>query len=52
MIGNNPDADIRGAVSFGMRAIWKRDDYWDPPDATDGVIQDLEELPGAIDDLG
>ena len=25
MVGDNPEADIQGAKSFGMKAIWKRD---------------------------
>jgi FMN phosphatase YigB (HAD superfamily) len=32
-VGDNPDADVRGAKSSGMHAIRIRDDFW--PDATD-----------------
>ena len=51
MIGDNPEADIRGAKAFGMRAIWKRDDYWQAPQVVDGIVGELEELPKAIRDL-
>ena len=48
MVGDNPEADVRGAKSFGMKAIWKRDGYREPPESADAVIDDLEELPRAI----
>ena len=51
MIGDNPVADIGGARSFGMKAIWKRDEYWEAPEVVDGVVDDLEELPGMISRL-
>ena len=51
MVGDNPEADIQGAKSFGMKAIWKRDTYWSPPELVDAVIDELEELPRAIGDL-
>ena len=44
MVGDNPEADIQGAKSFGMKAIWKRDAYWETPEVADAVIDDLEEL--------
>ena len=48
MVGDHPEADIRGAKAFGMRTIWKRDEYWDPPGVVDAVITDLEQLPATI----
>ena len=51
MIGDNPEADVRGAKSFGMRAIWKRDEYWEAPELVDGVVEELDELPRLIDSL-
>ncbi len=51
MIGDNPEADVRGAKSFGMRAIWKRDEYWEAPELVDGVVEELDELPKLIDSL-
>ena len=51
MIGDNPEADIRGAKSYGMKAIWKRDEYWEAPEIVDAVIDDLDELPSIIRNL-
>lgn len=51
MIGDNPEADIRGAKSCGMKAIWKRDAYWEVPEIVDAVIDDLDELPSTIRNL-
>ena len=51
MVGDNPEADIRGAKSFGMKAVWKQDDYWDPPEIVDAVIDNLEELPQVLQGL-
>ena len=51
MIGDNPEADIRGAKSCGMKAIWKRDEYWEAPEIVDAVIDDLDELPSTIRNL-
>ena len=51
MIGDNSEADIWGAKSFGMKAIWKRDEYWEAPEIVDAVIDDLDELPSIIRDL-
>ena len=51
MVGDNPVADIGGAMSFGMKAIWKRDEYWEAPEVVDGVVRDLDELPGLISSL-
>jgi putative hydrolase of the HAD superfamily len=30
-VGDNPDADIRGAQAAGLRPVWKRMDYWSVP---------------------
>ncbi len=50
--GDNPEADIRGAKSFGMKAIWKRDEFWEAPEIVAAVVDDLDELPSAIRNLG
>ena len=51
MVGDNPEADIQGAKSFGMKAVWKRDDYWEAPEVADAVIDDIEELLPLLGDL-
>jgi len=51
MVGDNPEADIQGARDCGMKAIWKRDHYWEPPEVVDAVVDDLEELPQVVRNL-
>jgi FMN phosphatase YigB (HAD superfamily) len=48
-VGEHPEIDIRGAQDAGMRAIWKRDDYWGSCPFADAVIEELDELPGVLD---
>lgn len=43
-IGDNPDADIRGARNAGLHAIWIRNERFPPPDECDGSIDHIEEL--------
>ena len=43
--------DLGSAKSCGMKAIWKRDEYWEVPEIVDAVIDDLDELPSIIRDL-
>ena len=50
--GYNPEADILGAKSFGMKAIWKRDEFWEAPEIVAAIVDDLDELPSAIRNLG
>jgi putative hydrolase of the HAD superfamily len=47
-VGDHPETDIRGAQEAGMRAIWKRDDYWGECAFADAVINRLDELPGVL----
>lgn len=47
-VGDNPVADVGGARAVGMKAIWKRDDFWPAPDNADATIVDLTELPPLI----
>jgi putative hydrolase of the HAD superfamily len=47
--GDHPEIDIRGAQGAGMRAIWKRGDYWGACTFANAVIEELEELPGVLD---
>ena len=51
MIGDNSEADIRGAKSYGMKAIWKRDAYWEAPEIVDAIVDNLDELPNTIRNL-
>jgi putative hydrolase of the HAD superfamily len=44
MVGDNPDADIRGAKSAGMRAIWCRDPAWSEPQEADAAVEDIGEV--------
>ena len=48
MVGDHPEADIGGAKAFGIKAIWKRDEYWEPPRVVDAVIDELDQLPAVI----
>jgi putative hydrolase of the HAD superfamily len=50
-VGNHPQEDIRGAQQAGLQAIWKRDDYFGPCRFADAVIDELNELPHALDTL-
>jgi putative hydrolase of the HAD superfamily len=43
-VGDNPEADIRGAKNAGMKAVWKRNTIYSPPAVYDGAIGDLSEL--------
>ena len=47
-VGDHPLVDIGGAIAAGLRAIWKRDPFWEPPAYADAVIDDLAELEGCI----
>lgn len=50
-VGDHPETDIRGAQEAGIRAIWKRDDYWGDCSFADNVICELDELPSLLADL-
>lgn len=50
-VGDHPSVDIAGARSAGLKAIWKRDPYWDAPSAADGVVDDLSRLPQLIREI-
>ena len=51
MVGDNPRADIGGAQEAGLKAVWKRDPFWPPPENPDAVVDELDELPEAIEQL-
>jgi FMN phosphatase YigB (HAD superfamily) len=50
MVGDRLDADIFGAKSLGMRAIWRRTEHQQPKVdvAPDAVVADLTELPAVV----
>ncbi len=50
-VGDHPEVDIGGAQRAGMRAIWKRDEYFGSCPNADAVIEELCELPDALDRL-
>jgi hypothetical protein len=43
-VGDHSVADIAGARGTGLKTIWKRDQFWEPPLSADGVIDHLSEL--------
>ncbi|WP_085908099.1 HAD family hydrolase [Kiloniella majae] len=49
-IGDNPHADIFGAYSIGMRTIWKKNNFFPPPDKsiTSAIFENFVELPSII----
>lgn len=47
-VGDHPDADVRGALKAGMRAVWKYDPAWPEPEEAHARIAGLEELPGLL----
>jgi putative hydrolase of the HAD superfamily len=49
-VGDHPTVDILGAKNIGMKAIWKRDNYWSEPVEVDAIIDDLISLPSIIQD--
>jgi putative hydrolase of the HAD superfamily len=48
-VGDNPDADIRGAKGAGMRAVWVRDAWWDEPKEADAVIDHIPQLSALVE---
>jgi putative hydrolase of the HAD superfamily len=50
-VGDNPQADMKGAQVAGMRTIWKRVDHWGECLNPDAICVDLAELPALIQQL-
>lgn len=48
-VGDHPVNDIEGAQGAGMKAIWKRDPLFPPPNRPDGIVDDLLEIPGMVE---
>jgi putative hydrolase of the HAD superfamily len=47
-VGDHPEVDIMGAKHAGLRTIWKRNSTWSGSQDADAVIDDLNEIPIAI----
>ncbi len=47
-IGDHPEVDIMGAKRAGLKTIWKRNSTWSDAQNADAVIDDLNEIPIAI----
>lgn len=47
-IGDNPEADVIGAKSAGMKAIWKRSSYQEGSEEADAVIDELGAIPSVV----
>jgi putative hydrolase of the HAD superfamily len=43
-VGNHPEVDVAGAKAAGLKAVWRRDPFFEPPAAADAVIEELAEL--------
>jgi putative hydrolase of the HAD superfamily len=44
-VGDHPEADISGAKSANMKAIWKRNSVWPEATEADAAIDHLNEIP-------
>jgi putative hydrolase of the HAD superfamily len=44
-VGDHPNADISGAKSANMKAIWKRNSIWPEATEADAAIDQLNEIP-------
>ncbi len=47
-VGDNPEADIRGAQAVGMRTIYRPNRFWPECDFADAACADLPELPAIL----
>ena len=47
-VGDNPEADIEPAKFLGMRAIWRRNEFFPEPKSCDGIYSKIDELPGLL----
>ena len=43
-VGDNPEADVRGAQKVGMRGVWKQTAHWGSCPHADAKIDDLMDL--------
>ena len=47
-VGDNPSNDIEPAMNLGMKAIWLKNDQFDPPIKVDAILSDIADLPNAL----
>lgn len=47
-VGDNPEADIRGAQNVGMRTVYRPNIFWPECDFADAVCTDLPDLPAIL----
>ena len=50
-VGDNPRADITGGKDAGLRTIWARSRRWSAAPGADAVIEEIAQLPDAIEQL-
>ena len=50
-VGDNPENDVRAAQLAGMKAIWRRNSYYDDINFANAVIDSLSELPKTLKHL-
>lgn len=50
-VGDNPEADIRGAQSVGMRTIYRPNRFWPSCEFAHAVCVDLSDLPAILRDF-
>jgi putative hydrolase of the HAD superfamily len=50
-VGDNPRSDIMGGKEAGLRTIWTRSRRWPQGPGTDAVIEEIAQLPEAIERL-
>ena len=50
-VGDDPEADVRGAKSAGLKAVWKRNQFHIEPKEANSIIDELYELPNIVRQL-
>ncbi len=52
MVGDDPKADILGAKSIGMTAVWVKREDLDPPEEADAIVESLADFPRVLREMG
>lgn len=50
-VGDNPVADVMGAIDAGLKAVWRQQPYWDRPREDVPIINELCDLEDLIIEL-